>query len=332
MKAGSFIGRVPLWATLIPLALGVVFWGWLWRDYAGRFEADLSAVVPDTADISVGGFPYRLEARIPEFATALDAGVLQGKLGVRELTVNRVPWQADRQVLNLDKSVAEIAVVGLAGTSARVSADEAQASLHVEGSGKERRIGRLSMVWEAPQIETGLLPVPIRAGHFEAHLRETPAEAMAGVAAGASPVQAQLVLAGKAVQFGAGAPLTFALDSEFTGAGPLRSYARWANGGAVEIRSATLSDDTGEVARLTATLRPDGKGALQMAGRIETVCPASVRAVVAGAPQPEEKRSRKPEVIAISGTLPGGLVAAPADPARPPPPVRGQQPPCPRLR
>lgn len=318
--------RIPLWATLIPLVLGVLLWGWMWRDYATRFRADLQAAAPQHSEISVSGFPYRLEARIPDVDAPLDGGALQARLRVKELAVNRVPWQANRQVLNLDRSLAEIAVVPLGGAKARVEADEAQASLHLEGE----RIARLSIVWEAPRIETGLLPVPVSAGHFEAHLRETPSTGLQP--AGAPPTQAQLVLAGKAVRFGEGAPLGLALDSELTAPGPLRSYALWASGGAVEIRSATLSDATGEVARLTATLRPDGKGALQLEGRIETVCPASLRAAIAGEAHSGEKRSRKAEAIAISGRLPGGLVAAPADPSKPPPPVRGQEPPCPRLR
>ena len=321
--------RFPLWATLIPLVLGVLVWGWMWRGYAERFRTDLEAAAPAGTRISVGGFPYRLEARIPDASAVLDAGVLQGRLAVKELAINRVPWQADRQVLNLDRSVAEIALLPLAGANARISADEGQASLHLEGG----KIARLSMVWEAPDIETGLLPALVRAGHFEAHLRETPVEAAKGGPAGeAAPTQAQLVLSGEGVRFGAGAPLSLALDSEFTGPAPLRAYARWATGGAVEIRAATLSDGTGEVARLKATLRPDGKGALALQGEIETVCPASVRAVIAGAPQPEEKRSRKPVVMALSGVFPGGLAVSPADPSKPPPPVRAQEPACPRLR
>ncbi len=315
--------RIPLWATLLPLVLGVLLWGWMWRGYAAGFRADLQAVAPGSA-VSLSGFPYRLEARSPDVDVTLDAGVLQGRLQVKELSVNRVPWQADRQVLNLDQSRATVSLAPLAGATAEVTAQEAQASLHLDGG----RIARLSMVWEAPLIRTGLLPVPVKAGHFEAHLRETPASGTSGPL----PTQAQLVLGGRDVRFGNGAPLALALDSEIVGSMPLTSYANWAAGGAVEIRSATLSDATGDVARLTATLRPDGKGALQLDGRIETVCPASVRAMLAGQPQGEEKRSRKPQVIAVSGRLPGGLVAAPLDPLRPPPPVRGQEPPCPRLR
>lgn len=322
--------RIPLWATLIPLVLGVILWGWMWRDYAARFRNELQAAAPAGTDVSVGGFPYRLEARIPDVKAALDAGVLQGSLQVRELAVNRVPWQADRQVLNLDQSAAELRLAPIPGANVRVEAEEAQASLHLDGG----NIARLSIVWENPRISTGLLPVPLSAGHFEAHLRETPAtEVATDVGTGAPPpTQAQVVLSGNAVRFGEGSPLTLALDSELTGLAPLKSYARWAAGGATEIRSATLTDETGEVARLTATLRPDGNGALMLKGQVETVCPASVRAVIAGEPQPTEKRSRTVQTIELSGRLPGGVVASPADPTKPPPPVRGQEPACPKLR
>lgn len=319
--------RIPLWITLIPLVLGVLLWGWMWRGYAAGLRADLEKAAPPGAEIRLSGFPYRLEAHIADVDAKLDDGALQGRLRVKDLAVNRVPWQADRQVLNLDLSDAEIAVLPLAGVNARVEAPEAQASLKLDGG----RIARLSMVWQAPRVTLGLLPVPVVAKQLEAHLRETPVTE-AKPAGAPPPTQAQLMLSGEAVRFGAGEPLALALDSEFTGHAPLKSYAVWASGGAVEIRSATLSDAGGEVARLTATLRPDGKGALHLTGQIETICPASVRAVIAGEAQPAEKRSRKPELIAVSGRLPGGLVAAPADPSKPPPPVRGQEPPCPRLR
>ncbi|MFN7175250.1 MAG: hypothetical protein ACK4MT_11250, partial [Thermaurantiacus tibetensis] len=99
-----------------------------------------------------------------------------------------------------------------------------------------------------------------------------------------------------------------------------------------EIRSLTLSDPTGEVARLSATLVPDGAGRLRVAGTIETVCPASVRAALEGAPPVSEQRSRRPETIAFEGLLPRDLRVAPRDPSKPPPPVRAQEPECPRLR
>jgi hypothetical protein len=318
------IGRLPLWATLLPLLVGVLVWAVLWRGQAARLEDDLQRALPGT-DIAVTGFPYRLEAHISPVSRRHEDTALVTALKAAEVSVNRVPWQPGRQVLNLTDSTAAIALRPLAGVSATISAAEAQASLRLE----EGRIARLSGVWESPRIETGLLP-PATAGHFEAHLRETPS-AKSAPSSPRLPTQAQLVLAAKELRLGQSDPLALAFDSELTAGAPLASLAGWATGGTAEIRAATLSDRTGDVARLTATLVAEA-GALRLSGTVETVCPANVRAALAGLPPVSEKRLRKPERIALSGTLPGGIVAAPAVPGRPAGPVRGQEPPCPRLR
>jgi hypothetical protein len=318
--------RIPLWATLIPLVLGIAVWAFVWRGYEAQFEADLKKVLPADRAIDAGGFPYRLEARLETLKlahrdTALDLG-----LAAEDATVNRVPWQRDRQVMTAGRSQARAALTPIAGADVVVDAPEALASLRLDGP----RIARLSIVWQKPAITTGLFAPAVTADSVEAHLRETPASD-AKPAGPRLPTQAQLVLAGEAVRFGAGAPLKLALDSELTAPGPINSLAGWEKGGTAEIRSATLSDPTGEVARLSATLVADG-GRLRLAGTVETVCPATVRAAFAGTRAPPEQRSRVAERIAISGTLPGGLTAAPRDPAKPRPPVRGQEPPCPALR
>jgi hypothetical protein len=318
--------RIPLWATLIPLALGIAVWAFVWRGYEADFEADLKKVLPADAMVDAGGFPYRLEARLETLNLAHADTALELGLAAEEVTINRVPWQRDRQVITAGRSQARAALTPLAGASVVVDAPEALASLRLEGP----RIARLSIVWQTPAITTGLFAVPVKAETFEAHLRETPAEA-AGDAGPRLPTQAQLVLAGEGVRLGAGAPLKLALEGEMTGPGPITSLAGWQTGGTAEIRSATLSDATGEVARLSATLVEEG-GRLRIAGTVETVCPATVRAAIAGLQAPPEKRSRVPEKIAVGGTLPGGVTAAERDPTKPPPPVRGQEPPCPALR
>jgi hypothetical protein len=321
------IGRLPLWTTLVPLALGVLVWGLLWRSYAADFRSDLGRLLPAGTEIEVGGFPYRLEADVAPLQVVHADAALRARLEAGTLQVNRVPWQRDRQVLNLAGSTAELGFTPLDGATVLVKADEAQASLRIQ----DERIARLSAVWEAPAIETGLIALPIQADRLEAHFRETPSEA--GSTSSPRPAtQAQLVLAGRGVRLGDGAPLTLALSAELTAAAPLAGYAAWASGGTVEIRSATLADSTGEVARMSATLVPDGAGALRIAGTIETVCPATVRAALAGLPPVSEKRVRQAELIAFSGRLPGGVTADTRDPSRPPAPVRGQEPPCPRLR
>jgi hypothetical protein len=230
-------------------------------------------------------------------------------------------------VLNLTGVSSEALLKSVVGAAARVDAPAAQASLRLEGS----RIARLSIVWQAPTIQVGLFATPAVAKTFEAHLRETPATAGADPASPQLPTQVQLVLSGKEMKFGNGQPLAFDLVSELTASRPISSLAGWEKGGTAEIRSATLSDDTGEVARLSATLVEEG-GVLRLVGTIETVCPMSVRAAVGGTAPVAELRTRKPERIAISGTLPAGLEMAARDPALPPAPVRGQEPPCPRLR
>lgn len=319
--------RIPLWATLIPLLLGVVVWGFVWRGYAARFEEDLRQVLPADVAIDASGFPYRLEARLEGVRLSHADAALSLGLTADEATINRVPWQRERQVITVSKSEAQAALGPLAGARVTVDAPEAVASLRMDGS----RIARLSAVWQKPAITAGLIGLPMTADSFEAHLRETPADAGTAAAGPRLPTQAQLVLAAQALRFGEGAPLKLALDSELTAPGPISSLTGWAQGGTVEIRAATLSDSTGDVARLSATLVAEGDR-LRLAGTVETVCPATVRAAIAGTPAPTEMRSRVAETIAIGGTLPGGVTAAPRDPAKPPPPVRGQQPPCPALR
>ncbi|TPE58599.1 DUF2125 domain-containing protein [Sandaracinobacter neustonicus] len=324
--------RVPLWATLIPLLLGIAIWAYLWRGYEARLESDLSKLLPAGTKIEGGGFPYRLQARMQPAELIFEDTALSASAKAAEAIVNRVPWQNDRQVISLRDTNATLLLKPLNGARIWVVAPGAQASLRLEG----KRIGRLSIVWDKPELASGLFASPVRAKALEGHFRETPApEAVAVAPSSASPVfptQAQLVLNGTEVRFGDGAPLALSFESDFTARAALASYAGWADDGTMEIRAAALSDSTGEVARLTATLVPDGDGYLAIAGTIDTICPASIRAAIAGEPAPIEQRARKPERIAISGRLPGEVTATPRDASKPLPPVRGQEPPCPRLR
>jgi hypothetical protein len=319
--------RFPLWTTLIPLVAGIAVWAFIWRGYAADFEADLQSVLPPDTAIEAGGFPYRLEARLGTMKLEQQDAALELALAVEEASVNRVPWQRDRQVISLGASQARAALGPITGADFVIDAPAAQASLRLDG----KRIARLSAVWQQPAIRTGLFEAPLKASQFEAHLRETPATGAAADGRSPLPTQVQLVLSGTDLRIAEGAPLAFGLTGDLTAPGPITSLATWQQGGTGEIRSAVLSDATGEVARLSATVSADG-ARLRVAGTVETVCPASVRAAIAGAPAPAEQRSRKPERIAISGTLPGGLEAAPRDPGKPPPPVRAQEPPCPRMR
>jgi len=323
------IGRLPLWATLLPLVTGVLVWAVLWTGYARRLEATIAGLLPAGAAIETSGFPYRLVARAAPVALVHSDVALEAALEARSASVNRVPWQIDRQVINLEGSVAALRLKPIAAAHVRIEAPSAQASLRLEGP----RIARLSAVWEDALVQSGLLPVPLRAERLEAHFRETPApDGAAEPKNPRLPTQDQLVISGKAVRIGGSDPLSLELESEITAAAPVSSLAAWARDGTVEIAALALSDATGEVARLKASVVPDGQGGLVIAGTIETVCPASVRAALAAAPPPSEKRTRKPVVIPFEGEFGARLRLVPADPSKPSPPVRGQEPDCPRLR
>jgi hypothetical protein len=317
--------RWPLWTTLVPLVAGIAVWAVLWTGYRRDFEATLAAVLPPDTAIETGGFPYRLEATVAPLAIERRDVALVARLEAARATANRVPWQPARTVLSLEETTLALALAPIRGATIAVSAAGAQASLRMESG----RIARLSAVWTDAVVETGLLPVPARAASLEAHLRETPATG-SDPRSPRLPTQDQLVIAGTDVRFGRGEPVDLKIDAEVTAPGPVASLAGWQQGGTIEIRSAVLSDATGEVARLEGTIVPS-KGGLRFSGTVETVCPASVRAAVAGGPQVVEQRSRRPERFAMEGPMPGGMMAAPRDAAKPLPPVRGQEPPCPRL-
>lgn len=320
--------RFPLWVTLVPLALGAALWFFMWTSFRDRLDQALAETLPAGTSWSLGGFPYRLEARTGPVALDYQGEATRARLEARQLTVNRQPWRTDRQVVNLEDSRLSLALAPLAAMSATIEARAAQASLRTEAD----RVARLSIVWEKPLIGLGFLDQPLAATSFEVHLRETPADADPESLSPVLPVQDQLVIRASDVRLGEGSPLRLMLDAELTAARPVRSLAVWRDGGTAEIRDLVLSDATGDVLRLSATLSPDKDGRLAVAGTITTVCPASVRAAFAGLPPVSEKRARRPVTLAFRA-IPGvSAVVAPPEPGKPPPPVRGQEPDCPRLR
>ncbi len=323
----SSVRRLPLWTMLIPLVAGVGLWFWLWSGYRNDLAATLRPLLPADTLIETGGFPYRLEARVAPLGFAYAGEALEASLKASQAVVHRVPWQTHHAVLNLEQPDLRLALSAVPGATLRIAAPAAQASL----KRADGRIARLSLVWHNPRIETGLLAPAMTAESLEAHLRETPAEQLPA-SSPRHPTQDQLMLSARALRIGGGDPLDLAMTAEVTAPHPVTSLNGWRDGGTVEGRTLTLSDATGEVARFTGTLVMDAGGALSLAGTVETVCPASVRAAFANAPAPSEMRSRKPVRIAFAGTLPAGLAMAPAVPGSMVPPVRAQEPPCPRLR
>lgn len=320
------MSRFPLWLTLLPLAAGILVWHLVWTGYANDFKAETAALLPPGTRISSGGFPYRLQVEAQEIDQRHQGASLVARLRADTLTAHRVPWQKDRQVMNFVAPEVELALVGLPDVRVRITAPHAQASLRTEPG----RIARLSTVWEQPEIQTGLFPGGFTATGFEAHVREIPA-APSEPASPRLPAQGQIRLSGTGLRHGDSAPFTLSLDAEITAAAPIRSYAIWAAGGTVEIRDLRLTDPTGEILRVKATLVPDGKGRIRIAGTLETVCPATIRAAASGQPAAREMRARQPLLLAFSGNLPGEISVEPAPPGKPAPPVRGQLPPCPAL-
>ena len=312
--------RVPLWLTLVPLALGIIIYWFVWSGFRDRFANDIAMVLPD-AKPAIGGFPYRLEAELaaPVLRHA-SPGLAAQATAAREV-VNRGPWQPDLTVFSSLRPHVLLAVPPLAGATASIDAETGLSSLHLA----DGRIARLSNVFDGALVRTGLVGFPATAAKLEVHFRETPVTPSAAALKG--PAQAQIVVTGENVRLGGGDPLGLTADVALTAGQPLKSYAAWASGGTAEIKF-VLRDRTSEVLAAAATAVPSG-GKLQLAGTITTVCPNSVRAAFAGAPPPSEQRARMPVRLAFSGQ-PGAWVLA--DPAAAPHPVRAQLPPCPVLR
>lgn len=319
--------RIPLIVTLVPLALGIGAWYLVWSGWRDRLETALRDILPAETALSVGGFPYRLEARTGPVRLVQRDSATVATLEADWLSVHRQPWRVDRQVINLLGPRAELAIRGLAGASLALEAPSAQASLRLA----DGRIARASAVFEAARLAAGFLPVGVRAERFEAHVRETPAT-MARDGGAALPVQAQLVVAGEELRIGAGDPVRMSAALDLAAAVPVRSVAVWLAGGTVELRELVIADREGEVARLAGTVSPGADRRLLFAGTVETVCPASVRAALVGAPPVSEKRTRKPVRFALTGVLGAAAEIEPPAPGAVAPPVRAQAPPCPRLR
>lgn len=316
--------RVPLWLTLVPLLAGIGLWYLLWSGWRDRLEQALAPVLPPGTPVAIGGFPYRLEATTGPVRLEHRDEALFLSLEAAAMAVNRQPWRLDRQVINLTAPRALLAIAPLAAIRAEVAAPTAQASLRLDG----RRIARASAVFEEAALTLGLIDAPIRASRLEAHLRETPTDA----AAPTPPTQAQMVFAGEGFRIRASAPFALAAALDLAATGPVTSVAGWREGGTAELREFRLADASGEILRATATLSADAAGRVIARGTVHTVCPATLRATAAGGAPVSEKRARKPVAIPFTAVLGERLVLPPPDPGKPPPPVRGQEPDCPRLR
>ena len=320
--------RVPIWTTLLPLVAGLSVYWWYWDQQHDAFRAGLERVLDRGQAIEVGGFPYRLEATLGPVTLRREGQdwFIQGSAA--EAIVNRQPWRPDPTIIRLRHPQFQLAVPSVTGARLDVEGAASETSLRWNGD----RIARLSTAVQDAGVWFALLPAPATAGQFELHFRETPATLDPASRAPTYPEQAQLVLAGEALRFGNGDPLTFAAEAGLTAAMPVRSLAAWQTGGTIELKRLTLSDKTGEVLSMTATLVPGSDGRPRVAGTVETVCPVAVLAAFRGRqPTTEERRTRKPVRLAFEG-MPGDFDLIEPAAATAKRPVRGQEPPCPLIR
>jgi hypothetical protein len=314
--------RLPLWLTLVPLIVAVGLYYALWQGWARDFDALVRGWLPATP-FEVTGFPYRLEAEVghPEVK---GGDVVRLFASAARARINRGPWQEKLTLVGADYPRFS-AIVG-PGIGASFSGKSALTSINVVGG----RLVRLSSVIEAANARLGFSPVRIAADSLELHLRERQpgSESTEGAT---PPPRGQLVVSGQRVRFDGGDALTVAADMSVTGPARLTDYDRWVTTGTIELTRVSLADAHGEVLGISGTIVPLGRRALRFAGTIETVCPASVSAAFDGRAAPVEKRLRAPLRLAFEGE-PGAMRLAPLPVDLGQRAIRGQQPPCPRLR
>lgn len=313
--------RIPLWLTLVPLAVGGGAYWHFWSGCRDRLRADIVAVVPG-ATMTIGGFPYRMEADVAA-PVITRAGAIKLVVRASHALVNRGPWQPALTVIRADHPSVDLRIPALAGVTAHLDAATGVASLHLAGTS----IARQSNVFTMARLTTGLFAAPVSAATFEVHFRETRARSNEAWSP-TPPQQAQAVLSGTGVRFGNGASLIVDGDFAVTATAKLRDFAAWADGGTVEVRALTLADASGEIARLVASAATVA-GTLRLTGTITTACPASVAAAVNGTAPVSESRLRNPVRLTFGGT-PGAFRLGPPPPGAPTA-VRSQLPPCPRL-
>lgn len=317
--------RVPLWATLLPLLIGIAAYA-LWYDGARRaFRQELAAALPGQTFV-LAGFPYRLQANLGGVAVRRAAGGAFLEVRAEAAEVDRQPWRSALSVVGARALRLQVAAAGVVGARFQLEAPTARASLD-RGGGALRRLSI-----EAPdaRLWLALLPGVITASRIELHARETPT--LVPTPGPRAPVQAEAVVRGQRVRLGSlGAPLTLEGAFRVTAARPLTTVDRWRAGGTVEIARLTLADAGGAVAELAATLSPGRGGRPMLAGTVTTVCPRAVVAAWNGTQPPLEHRARRPVVMAFAGEAMAvrlrldlaTLATAPA---------RRREAPCPRLR
>jgi hypothetical protein len=311
--------RIPVWVAVLPLALGVIaYWLW-WERQAEAFRQQVAAFAPGA---TIGGFPYRIEAGIGARRIVRGGGGVTLAVAASRATVNRQPWRTGHVVIAAENPSLALAVSALPAVRFRVAGPAALASVRRPGNVLER----LSIRFERAEVD---LPFagPFAASAFELHLRETPVVDASAQPTG--PTQAEARIAGTLargdVRVAVDLPLFATADA------PIVSVAKWRDGGTVEIRGGRLSTAEGEaVAGFDATLAPLPDGRVAVAGTIDTDCPQTLRALLAGRTAAPEYRARRTQRLPVNGIDGAIELGEPQGPSGGP--VRSQEPPCPALR
>ncbi len=294
--------RLPLWLTLVPLILGLGLYWYLWSGWATAFKAEVAAWLPGSA-IEVSGFPYRIEGSAAN--PHLDRpGPVSITASAAQAIVNRGPWQPDLTVV---RTVGPRLTVAVGGKDARTAmrADVAGLTALTSINTSGGRIARLSTVIEAARGRIGIITPMLGADTLEVHLREV-AGRLPEPWSPTLPAHGQAVISAERLRIGGGDALTLASDMAITGSARLTDFARWADGGTVEVRLLTLSDAHGEIVAVRATLVPVGLVSVRMAGTIDTICPEAVVAAFLNQPAPKALRLRLPVRLSFDAVA-GGI-------------------------
>lgn len=289
--------RIPLWATLVPLGVAIGVYWFFWNGWATAFGAAVSRVLPE-AEVSVTGFPYRLEVELVKPIWTAGDGVKM-VAGADRALVNRGPWHPELTVIRAEYPKFS-AIVG-PGFGASFTGKSALTSVRFE----DGQLARLSTIIETAQARLGFMATAIMADALELHLRER-VPASETLQSATLPPRGELMIRGQRLRFDNGDALTFTADMTANSAMRLTNFDGWAHAGTIEVSALRLADAHGEVAKVSATVVPTGRSGLRFAGTVETVCPASIVAALEGGPAVAELRLRAPVRLAFEG-LAGAL-------------------------
>lgn len=302
--------RVPVWVSVIPLALLVgCYYAW-WSQKNDQFRTELTRAVGPVA-LQMGGFPYRLSADLGRVALHREGAASFVRVCAERMTIDRQPWRPALTVVGAEQPRVLAAIPALGGARLDIEAPHGRASVDTAFG----RLARLSAEFEGARLWLGLMPAMGRASHLELHLRETPIAPIATPRGPGWPTQAEAVARATGLTFDDGAPLTMDATFTVTAPAPMTSVHGWeAQDGTVELRRLTLSDAHGVVVDANATAVPLSNGRLEVGGSLTTVCPRSVLAALARTRPPTvEYRARVAQRIAFGGVA--GSVAATTDEA-----------------